>query len=135
MSARDKFLSATRSGDWATIDDLINQLDQHDYWDTDFYTKVLDQAKKAHARRMIKQVKDAEGWPVFASVKTQDADGTTVRVYKQESLFDPDDYFQVVNYHHGVAQHHLTMAHGYAVRANTRYGMQLPMLEEEMSRA
>jgi hypothetical protein len=78
---------------WATIDEFVDALDEANFWDEAFYSKVENQAKKQFIRRMIRKANDR---PIWANVKIQDAEtGVEVRVYKQESLFDVADYAQV----------------------------------------
>lgn len=132
---RDQFLEATNSMDWATIEDLEAVLDQHDYWDESFFDSAVQQAKRAHIRRRIKQVKDADGWPLIASVKTQNADGEAIQVYKQEALFDVDDYRQVYLYHDQRSEYHRQMRDGYARHAEQRYGVQIGLRGLELTRA
>jgi abortive infection bacteriophage resistance protein len=86
---------------WATIDEFVDALDESNFWDKAFYSKVEAHAKKQFIRRMIRRAKDETDWPIWANVKIQDAaTGTEVRVYKQESLFEIADYAQVCTYHH-----------------------------------
>lgn len=69
--------------------------------------------------------KDGEGFPLFASVETTDESGNAVRRYKQETLFDVEDYRQVVRYHADRSAHHQTMARGYAKRCKQRFNRQI----------
>jgi len=110
---------------WATIDEFVDTLDEANFWDEAFYSKVENQAKKQFIRRMIRKAKDDTDWPIWANVKIQDAaTGVEVRVYKQESLFDVADYAQVCTYHHQAGLHHFGMARGYKDRAERRFGKQ-----------
>ena len=123
---KDAFVAATQNAGWADIDALVAMLDAAEFWDETFLAEAVDAHKKTYIRREIKQVKDESGWPVFASVVTFDPiTGEEERRYKQETLFDRDDYAQVVRYHERRADHHLRMAEGYAERARVRYGLQL----------
>lgn len=121
-------MNVTRDESWATIDVLKRRLDEAGFWDEDFLKSAIDEHKKAYIRRQIKTITDGEGWPLFANVLTVDAmTGVKEHVYKQETLFDRDDYMQVVGYHRDRAAYHEAMAAGYAGRAERRYAMQLPM--------
>lgn len=125
-SNQDRFEQAISGmSDWATIDALIARLDFVEYWTPEFRETCVRQAKAAHARRMMKQLQDATGWPVFASVETKTPEGEVQRVYKQETLFDVNDYFQVVVYHRGRSNYHQKMASGYKRRAEERFHTQL----------
>lgn len=125
---KEAFVAATESASWADIDALVAMLDASDFWDDAFLAESIAARKKAYVRREIKQVKGADGWPVFASIVTTNPEtGEDERRYKQEAIFDPDDYFQVVRYHRRRADHHMRMATGYAERGAKRYGLQLGM--------
>ncbi len=111
---------------WATIGEFVDALDEGNFWDEAFYSKVEGHAKKQFIRRMIRKAKDETDWPIWANVKIQDAKtGNEIRVYKQESLFEISDYVQVCQYHHGAGIHHLDMAKGYRERAERRFGKQI----------
>jgi hypothetical protein len=49
----------------------------------------------------------------------------------QEELFGPEEYRQVVAYHYRMARHHLFKAQTYRDHAKARYGVQLPLFEED----
>lgn len=124
----DRFEELTQSANWASIDEIKDLLDKGDYWDDEFEESALDFAKKAFIRRRIKNIKDPSGFPLFASVVTRDADGIEERRYKQEPLFEHEDYRQVITYHADRAHHHVLMAQGYQARDYSRFGelIQLP---------
>ena len=46
-------------------------------------------------------------------------------------LFGPEEYRQVVAYHYGMARHHLFKAQTYRDHAKARYGVQLPLFDED----
>jgi hypothetical protein len=111
---------------WATIDEFVDALDEANFWDEAFYSKVEAHAKKQFIRRMIRRAKDETDWPLWASVKVLDAKtGNEARVYKHETLFEISDYVQVCSYHHQVGLHHLDMSKGYRQRAESRFGKQI----------
>lgn len=127
-SDKSTFEAITGNADgWASIDALVDACEQAGFWGADFVQAATVQAKKSHVRKLIKSLKDKEGWPVWASVETTNESGETVRVYKQETLFDIEDYRKVVNYHAGVAQHHVAMARGYARRCKKRFNKQIAL--------
>jgi hypothetical protein len=57
--------------------------------------------------------------------------GRPARVFMQEELFGPEEYRQVVAYHYGMARHHLCQAQTYREHAKARFGLQLPLFEED----
>ncbi len=123
---KTRFLDLMGNEDqWGSIDELLAICDEGDFWTTEFLEGAEDTAKKSHLRRLIKSLKDEEGWPIVASLNTTNDEGETVRVYKQELLFDPDDYRQVVAYHGDRANHHGRMARGYAKRCDKRFKTRL----------
>jgi hypothetical protein len=119
------------SDGWHTIDELVSILDESGYWEDGFRAKALANAKKTHVRGMIRKLKDKDGFPLFPSVRITDAEGVTRRVYKQELLFDVEDYKAVVNYHANLSNHHRTMAKGYADRCEKKYEVQLSLWDIE----
>lgn len=124
---RDRFVEATQDADHATIDELVAMLDGAGYWESGFLSAAAQAQKKQHIRYTIKNLKDDSGWPLFSSIKTIDPKtGKEVPVYKQEVMFDPADYDQVIHYHRGRESHHKYMADGYEQRKEERFG-QLPM--------
>ncbi len=110
---------------WMSIENLVGLCDREEFWKDDFIAGALGDAKKAHIRRLIKQLKDEDKWPLWASVETTNEEGETERVYKQELLFDPNDYRQVVEYHSKRASYHRKTAEGYAARCRKRFDVQL----------
>lgn len=125
---QEQFIRLTQSEAWATIDVLLRRLDEASFWDEAFLEAAKDAHKKSYIRRQIKQLKDAEGWPIFANVVQLDPiSGDELHIYKQEQIFDRDDYMQVVSYHRDRASYHQQMAAGYELRAQKRYAMQIPM--------
>ncbi len=111
---------------WATIDEIRDLCDNAEgFWSQEFIDSAATKSKNAKIRRLIKTLKDETGFPLHASVETTNEDGETIRVYKQELLFDPDDYRQVVTYHSDRASHHGRMARGYAKRSDERFKTEL----------
>jgi hypothetical protein len=49
----------------------------------------------------------------------------------REELFGPEEYRQVVAYHYGMARHYLFKAQTYREHAKARYGVQLPLFDED----
>jgi hypothetical protein len=76
---------------------------------------------------MIRKLKDKDGFPLFPSVRVTDEQGVTRHVYKQELLFDLEDYRVVVDYHANLSKHHRTMAKGYADRCEKKFMVQLSL--------
>lgn len=124
---RERFIALTGQNQWATVDEFVRALDAGDYWPANFIEHALEIAKKHHVRRMARTVRDETGFPVLASVVTRDESGQAVRIYKQETLFNLDDYRQVVQYHKDRGLHHIHMANTYATRSNNRFDDQLPL--------
>src|SRR5512137_1067427 len=110
-----------------TIEELVSMCDQAGFWTDDFLATVTDVAKKSTIRRLIRDVRDEDGWPSIGSIETTNEAGETVRVYKQEALFDIEDYRKVVAYHSERSRHHRNMAIGYAKRCKTRFNKQPPL--------
>ena len=128
VTDREAFAKIMANADkWATIDDIMGMCDKAGYWSETFLEESEVQSKKSHIRRLVRGLKDETNWPVWASVEKTDENGNKVRVYKQETLFDVDDYRQAVSYHSGVSNHHRAMASGYARRCRNRFNRQIPL--------
>ena len=109
---------------FVSIDELVTICDEAAYWSDQFMETVTAQAKKFHIRRLIKSLKE-DGWPLWASVETTDEQGNPCRMYKQELLFDIEDYRKVVEYHHDRSNYHRRIATGYKTRCKKRFNVQL----------
>jgi hypothetical protein len=126
--SRQAFVAATESASWVDIDGLVAMLDAAGYWDEAFFDDAIDAKKKAHARQQIKTIPGSDGLPAYQSVVTTDPmTGETERRYKQEAMFDRDDYAQAIRYHRQRAEHHLREATGLAEHGRERYGLQLDL--------
>lgn len=127
MNRNDLFLELTKDTRWSTIGDLSAKLDNAKFWTDEQMAAGMESYKRDFIRRAMRSMKDANGWPIFASVVVQESDGSKVRVYKNETLFDVEDYRQTVAYHQRIARHHIKMSNGYAKRCGEHTGNQLPL--------
>jgi len=124
QNERERFARLTGNSDaWQSIDSLVALCDRDGFWSRDFLATAAGKAKKAHIRRLIRSLPGDDGLPAWASVETTDKDGQTVRVYKQEVLFDVSDYKQVVGYHARQSAHHAKLARTYAKRCKKRFNV------------
>lgn len=124
----ERFKAITAGHDpWATIDDLVATCDAQGFWEQEWLDTTTDVAKKTKVRRLIRQVKDADQWPAWSSIVIADTDGVRKRLYKQEVLFNVEDYRQVVTYWVGSTQYGMKMAQGYRDHAVKRYAVQLSL--------
>lgn len=110
---------------WASIDELVDVCDEAGFWSCEFTAEAEQKAKKAVIRQIIKSIKGDDNAPEWASVVVTDEEGKTKRIYKQEMLFDVDDYQQVVDYHTDRARYHRDTAKAYARRCKEKLGVQL----------
>lgn len=120
-------MRATGEANWATIDELDQRLERVGYWDLALKTDAIAHLRKSHIRRKIRQQKDSKGWRLFASIKTVNSEGKAVRVYKQEILFDREDYRQVTRWWSERTRYCAVMTAGYAKNAKHRYRMQIAL--------
>lgn len=113
--------------DWKGIDEVVEACEKASFFDSRFRQEAEGRAKKVHIRRLIATLKDEEGFPLYASITVLGKNGEPQRVYKQEMLFDPEDYKKVVKYHLGLSEHHRNRAAGYVDRcAKTRPATLVP---------
>jgi len=121
-----RFDDAVANADsWESIDNLVRLCDDAGFWEDEFLASTTLRAKKARVRRLIKGRRDAEGIPNWASIEKKDESGKTVRVYKQEVLFDVDDYRQVVRYYGKRSSYYASMARSFAKRCKKRFNVRL----------
>jgi hypothetical protein len=128
---REHFLEVTRLQRWGTIQDYVELCHARGYFTPEFYRKATAHMERIHVRRMLRQVTDDRGWPTLANIVRAGDDGRPERVFMQEELFGPEEYRQVVAYHYGLARHHLFKAQTYHEHAKARYGLQLPLFDED----
>jgi len=128
---KEHFVRVARMQRWGTIRDYVLLCRGQGHFTAEFYAKAGAYMERIYVRRMLKQVRDPSGWPTFGSIERLDEHGQPERIFMQEELFGPEEYRQIVTYHHGVARHHLFKAQTYRDHAKARYGLQLPLLDEE----
>jgi len=128
---RDHFLRVTQIQRWGTIQNYVDLCRAQGYFTPAFYATAIAHMERIHVRRRLKQVTTAQGWPVFGNIARVRDDGRPERVFLQEELFGPEEYRQVVAYHYGMARHHLFKAQTYRDYAKARYGVQLPLFDED----
>ena len=123
------FTDLTSDVKWATIDEIRQTLDANgDFWAQALTMDSDKTVKNLIIRRLMKSIKNEEGQPIYASIQTEDkATGEVVRVYKQETLFDIEDYVQTAEFHSARVVHHAKMASYYAKGYQEVTGKQLPL--------
>ncbi len=133
QSAMDKkmsrrvFIEALKSKDFMTTDQAVARLNKRNYWDDEQINDAILEFKKTHVRRMIRQVKDERGRPVFANIEITDGEGETRNGYMQVALFDVEHYRQVIDYNIKCAQHFIREAYHYQKELRERYGKQVKL--------
>lgn len=109
------------SNEWQTIDGLVAVCDEAGCWGIGFTQRATANAKKSQIRKVVSNLKDEDGFPLFPSITIIDDEGKRKRVYKQETLFDVEDYKTVDNYHARLSNHHKDMAEGYVKRCEDKH--------------
>lgn len=120
---------------FATIDDIVRAMDKAHVFPEEEERAVVTKWKKAEARRLVRQMKDDSGWPLFFNIVIQDQKGHKQRVYAQEALFDLQQYRQAITYFKGVSVQAAATANELARRARRRLKLksrQLPLPFPEM---
>lgn len=118
----EAFREATKDlGKFLSVPEVSDALDERGFWTEGFYSRIENGAKHAMIRHFMKNLKDEAGFPLWASVVYQAEDGTAKRVYKQETLFNLDDYRQVITYNKERSAYHREMAERYIERAKRKY--------------
>jgi hypothetical protein len=114
---REHFLHLAQLQRWGTIQDYVELCRAQGYFTPEFYATAIAHIERIHVRRRLKQVTNAQGWPIFGNIEWVGPDGKAARVFLQEELFGPEEYRQIVAYHYGMARHHLFKAQTYRDRA------------------
>lgn len=123
--SRKVFIEALRSKDFMTTDQAVARLNKRDYWDDEQIENAILEWKKTHVRRMMRNIKDERGRPVFANVEITDRQGDTQTGYMQVALFEVSHYKQVIDYNVKCAQHFIKEAYHYQNELRARYGKQV----------
>ena len=128
---REHFLQVSQLQRWGTIQEYVDLCRTHGYFTPAFYAKAVAHMERIHVRRRLRQATDGRGWPTVANIVRAGDDGRPARMFMQEELFGPEEYRQVVAYHYGLARHHLFKAQTYREHAKARFGLQLPLFDED----
>jgi len=112
---------------WATIEDLVAACDAGEFWSREFIERAISMAKKARLRELIKHHTDHTGHPQWASITVPTIGGGTLRVYKREAAFEPNDYVQTINYWVQRAEPSRQIAETYRAHAATQHNLQLSL--------
>jgi hypothetical protein len=128
---REHFLEVMQLRRWGTIQEYVDLCRMRGYFTEAFYRRAVTYMERIHVRRMLRQVRDGRGWPTLANIVREGPDGRPERVFMQEELFGPEEYRQVVDYHYRMARHHLFKAQTYREHAKARFGLQLPLFDED----
>lgn len=112
---------------WMTTDALARAIRERDCLDAEWRAAAEERALRYELRKLLRTSKDADGWPRYGNVIDVDEQGNRIQLYKQETLFDVDDYRQVMESHGRIANHHVEMMIGYREHCQSRYDVQLPL--------
>ena len=95
----DEALVECSSREWADLDELASELMQSHRLPSDYRANAVLWKLKRDLRWRLRSKKDADGFPIWHSIKLDD-DGTGRRIirYKQLQFFERDDYVRVWKY-------------------------------------
>ncbi len=121
----ERFAKATENCQWSSIDEMVQAVKK----DPELVAEILkgdvnDKMLKIGVRGLVGRIKQEGGAPLYASIKTTDEKGNTTQVYKQEPLFDIEDYKQCIEFHGNAVVHHAKLAAHYARGFKDKTGMQ-----------
>lgn len=126
----ENFVRIASRLDWSETENLYRAcLDSGDVFDSLDEEEAKERSYKALVRQTLGSLKDDQGNRIFASVKTTDEDGNSIRYYKQERMFDVDDLRYVSDYHFKTSKHHYKEGMRYVKRAKEEFSVQLPIPE------
>lgn len=130
----EAFAVALNGMDWMGIEDLAAlAMDSEEIVTEEDRDEAVLRSTKTAIRQYMKSATDANGEPLYHSIQQVQPDGSTVRVYKQEALFDRDDYQQVIDYHVDRAKYNVDRAVHMRERAEAKgYETMLPAAFEQL---
>lgn len=123
----ERFSEILATEQWVRPDTMVEKLDAAGYWDDALAAHALAEFKKEHVRRMARTIRRDDGRLVFVHVVQTTPTGEKVPLYKQQALFNVDDYRYAVNYHKMMGIHHMVRANELARDCRTFTGKQVPM--------
>jgi len=112
---------------WATIDDLVDHVVASVGIPDEVSQHAVRDSVARTVRQQIKTFKDADGLAQFESIEVESPDGTTVRVYKQLSLFNKDDYRLSIHWYSERGRYYCRKANTLAKRCNKEHRTQMPL--------
>lgn len=131
---KEAFATALNGTDWASIEDLAAlAMDSGEIVTEEDREEAVLRSTKAAIRQYMKSATDANGEPLYHSIQQVQPDGSTVRVYKQEDLFDGTDYQQVINDHVKRAEYHVKRSLRMKERAEEKgFDADVPAIFEQL---
>jgi len=122
----DRFIEITKGLDWEDIKTLERMAIEGDCVTEEFKREGWKLALRQLIRQEMNRRRGPNGERVFHSVVVVDGDRKR-RVYKQEALFDINDYRQAIDYHAKMSKAHRAEAEGLVRRCRERYLVQLAL--------
>ena len=69
---------------------------------------------------LIENSVDERGLPLFGIIETENENGELAKAYKQEAMFETEDYRKAAEYQKKLADYHQTLAYYYAAEYKKR---------------
>jgi hypothetical protein len=124
----ERFTEILAHRDWMRTEEMVAALDRAKFWDASWLeNEAVFRVKSEYARNMARTITRKDGRHVFVNVVKTTADGEKTHIYKQQTLFNVNDYRYVVSYHKQMAVHHIAEANRFARDCETYTGTQIPM--------
>lgn len=128
----DVIHEAMKMQSFMPIDAMVKAVRDCDDLDPTEWDAVTEPALALYLRRVMRSKKGEDGFPEYGNVSIEDEEGKKTQGYKQEKLFDVDDYKQVAGYHFDAMHFHFTKGLIWRKRLKERYGIQMPIPFEKL---
>lgn len=131
VTLQEMFDETVSGVEWGTIDEICDHVKGNEHLVTALLANDVATMKenllKQKIRHLLKTTKNEVGHAAYASVKTVDANGKETTIYKQETLFNIEDYQQVTAFHGKRKVYHASEEKYYATRGEQKFSVQIAL--------
>jgi hypothetical protein len=128
VTVQTHFCDILQDAKWKTTEEMVDMLDEAKFWDSEeVLGDVIAHAKKDFVRRSLRSMRDDNGDRVFINVKVKGSDGQTKNLYKQEMLFNVEDYRYAVGYYKNTGMKFIQEANRLARNCRRKCSVQIPI--------
>ncbi len=82
---------------------------------------IMKDLAKESVIELLERSVDERGLPIFGIIEIENEDGSVAEVYKQEKLFNAEDYRKAALYQAKLASHHKELADYYSAELEKKF--------------